>query len=69
MDNPETKEQNLNMARLSPLRLLKGDVPRLIDEWHLAPSLWDAVRCEAKGAGRWGSSSSLASPFLPTRAG
>ena len=39
MDNPETKEQNLDMARLSPLRLLRGDVPRLIDEWQLAHSL------------------------------
>lgn len=29
MDNPETKEQNLDMTRLNPLRLLKGDVHRL----------------------------------------
>lgn len=26
--------------------LLQGDVPRLIDEWQLAPKLWDAVRFE-----------------------
>lgn len=54
MDNPETKEQNLGMARLNPLRLLKGDVPRLIDEWQLAPSLWDAVRYEVDRRGKMG---------------
>lgn len=54
MDNPETKEQNLDMAKLSPLRLLKGDVPRLIDEWQLAPSLWDAVRYEVDRRGEMG---------------
>lgn len=52
MDNSETKEQNLDMARLSPLRLFKGDVPRLIDEWQLAPSLWDAVRYEVDRDGK-----------------
>ncbi|MBQ6029827.1 MAG: AAA family ATPase, partial [Treponema sp.] len=46
MDNPKTKEQNLSLAKLDPQRLLKGEVPRLIDEWQIAPSLWDAVRYE-----------------------
>lgn len=46
MDNPKTKDQNLNMARLNPQRLLAGKTPRLIDEWQLAPSLWDAIRYE-----------------------
>ncbi len=46
MDNPETKEQNLTMADLNPSQLLKGETPRLIDEWQLAPKLWDAVRFE-----------------------
>ena len=46
MDNPKTKEQNLNMAKLNPQRLLKGETPRLIDEWQLAPSLWDTIRYE-----------------------
>ena len=54
MDNPETKEQNLDMAKLNPLRLLKGDVPRLIDEWQLAPSLWDAIRYEVDRRGEMG---------------
>lgn len=25
---------------------MKGDTPRLIDEWQLAPKLWDAIRFE-----------------------
>ena len=44
MDNPKTKDQNLNMARLNPQRLLKGDTLRLIDDWQTAPTLWDAIR-------------------------
>ena len=46
MANPEEKEQNLTLADLNPSLLLKGDVPRLIDEWQMAPKLWDAVRFE-----------------------
>lgn len=46
MDDPEKKEQNVNMSELSPKRLLKGATPRLIDEWQLAPKLWDAIRFE-----------------------
>jgi hypothetical protein len=34
------------MSELSPKRLLKGATPRLIDEWQLAPKLWDTVRFE-----------------------
>lgn len=46
MDEPETKEQNVTMASLNPKRLLSGAVPRLIDEWQIAPKLWDAIRFE-----------------------
>lgn len=46
MDDPEKKEQNIAMSELSPKRLLKGAAPRLIDEWQLAPKLWDAIRFE-----------------------
>lgn len=34
------------MAELNPSALLEGEVPRLIDEWQLAPNLWNAVRYE-----------------------
>lgn len=46
MDDPEKKNQNITMAELNPKRLLMGDAPRLIDEWQLAPKLWDAIRFE-----------------------
>lgn len=54
MDDPETKEQNIAMSDLSPKRLLKGAVPRLIDEWQLAPKLWDAIRFEVDHRGELG---------------
>lgn len=46
MDDPQTKDQNITMASLNPKRLLAGAPPRLIDEWQLAPKLWDAIRFE-----------------------
>ena len=46
MQSPESRAQNVRMAELSPQLLLDGDVPRLIDEWQDAPSLWDAIRYE-----------------------
>ena len=46
MDEPEKKEQNIVMSELNPKRLLKGAAPRLIDEWQIAPKLWDAIRFE-----------------------
>lgn len=46
MADPDNKEQNLIMAQTNIGRLLKGDTPRLIDEWQLAPQFWDAVRNE-----------------------
>lgn len=46
MDDPERKEQNINMSELNPKRLLKGPTPRLIDEWQIAPKLWDTIRFE-----------------------
>lgn len=46
MDDPEKKEQNIAMSEFNPKRLLEGSTPRLIDEWQLAPKLWDAIRFE-----------------------
>lgn len=40
-------EQNLQLARLNPALLLEGKKPRLIDEWQVAPSLWDSIRFES----------------------
>ena len=54
MDNPSEKEQNLSLAKINPLRLLKGDSPRLIDEWQLAPTLWDTIRYEVDQRSKMG---------------
>ena len=54
MDDPEKKEQNITMSELSPKRLLKGETPMLIDEWQLAPKLWDATCFEIDHRGELG---------------
>lgn len=46
MSKPDSIKQNMMLADLNPSLLLSGDVPRLIDEWQIAPKLWDAVRYE-----------------------
>ena len=40
-------EQNIRLASLNPNLLLRGEIPRLIDEWQIAPQLWDSVRFES----------------------
>lgn len=44
MDQPKDRAMNLQLAQINPDLLLNGDTPRLIDEWQIAPELWDAVR-------------------------
>lgn len=44
MDNPSRKAQYQLLVEDNPGLILDGETPRLIDEWQLAPTLWDAVR-------------------------
>ena len=44
MADPDTKESNLQIVDIDIKALLKGEKPRLIDEWQIAPKFWDAVR-------------------------
>ena len=46
MDRPDFTEQYKQMARIKPSNLLEGETPRLIDEWQIAPNLWNAIRYE-----------------------
>ena len=46
MSKPEDIKSNLMLADANPSKLLEGAPPRLIDEWQIAPKLWDAVRFE-----------------------
>lgn len=54
MDDPESMNQNILLAKSSPSIALSGKTPRLIDEWQLAASLWDAVRFEVDKRGEPG---------------
>lgn len=44
MQDPDLREGYFATAKTKPSLLLKGNTPRLIDEWQVAPILWDAVR-------------------------
>ncbi len=44
LDNPATMKANLMLAEANPELILDGKTPRLVDEWQLAPTLWDAAR-------------------------
>lgn len=44
MDDPS--QENLMLADINTARLLEGETPHMIDEWQLAPKIWDAVRFE-----------------------
>jgi len=46
MQDPDNAGSYLAMADTKPSLLLKGETPRLIDEWQMAPVLWDAIRFE-----------------------
>lgn len=44
LQDPDKTKGYLATAEVKPSLLLQGDNPRLIDEWQIAPVLWDAVR-------------------------
>lgn len=54
MTEPGKTEQNIQLSRINPGLLLRGDKPRLIDEWQVAPQIWDAVRFECDHAHQLG---------------
>ena len=51
MQDPDNTSSYQAMADTKPSLLLKGETPRLIDEWQMAPILWDAVRFEVDKRG------------------
>ena len=52
--DPSGNFSNRMLAELEPYTVLKGDVPRLIDEWQEVPSLWDAARAFVDKSGNNG---------------
>ncbi len=51
MQDPDKRASYLKTADTKPSLLLKGDKPRLLDEWQTAPVLWDAVRFDVDSTG------------------
>ena len=47
VSEPGKVKQNIELSRLRPSLLLEGEKPRLLDEWQVAPLLWDAIRFSA----------------------
>jgi len=54
MQDPDESANYLQQAMIKPSLLLGGDIPRLIDEWQVAPVLWDAVRFAVDQRGEMG---------------
>lgn len=54
MNDSVRRQQNLRMAELEPARILSGPAPRLIDEWQMAPHLWDVVKFDVDHSGEIG---------------
>ena len=53
-DDPSKRESNISLSEINPSILLKGKVPRLIDEWQIIPRIWDAARYEIDTRGEVG---------------
>jgi hypothetical protein len=54
MDEPSKRDINIQISEIDPSRLLNGKIPKLIDEWQIAPKIWDAVRYEVDIRGEEG---------------
>jgi predicted AAA+ superfamily ATPase len=54
LQDPDNAASYLKAADTKPSLLLKGDTPRLIDEWQTAPVLWDDVRFAVDQRGECG---------------
>ena len=54
MQDPDKRDSYLKAADTKPSLLLRGETPRLLDEWQTAPVLWDAVRHAVDMSGKTG---------------
>ena len=56
LQDPDKGPSLLALADVKPSAILEGAEPRLIDEWQMAPQIWDAVRFaidRGRGRGRF----------------
>lgn len=51
---PDLQSNYIELANTKPSLLLQGDKPRLIDEWQVAPVLWNAMRYSVDSSGLFG---------------
>ena len=66
MQDPDKAAMNKATAQSKPSLLLEGKTPRLLDEWQVAPELWNAVRFavdKRRAAGQF----ILTGSVIPTR--
>ena len=54
LQDPSQKDHNFRLIETNPSQILEGVTPRLIDEWQLAPKLWDAIRFEVDNRDEFG---------------
>ena len=54
MADPVRRDRYLMQAAVDITELMKGDQPRLIDEWQDAPKFWDAIRYDVDHSDGWG---------------
>ena len=54
MADPVRRDRYLAQASVDITELMKGDQPRLIDEWQDAPRFWDAIRFDVDHSAGWG---------------
>jgi len=54
LQDPDKSQGYLVTAETKPSLLLEGEKPRLIDEWQMAPVLWDAIRTSVDHIGEEG---------------
>ena len=54
LNDPSQQAIASQFMEIDPRRILKGETPRLIDEWQLEPRIWDAVRAECDDRGELG---------------
>ena len=54
MADPKRRDRYLTQAAVDITELMKGEQPRLIDEWQDAPKFWDAIRFDVDHSPGWG---------------
>lgn len=50
-DNTGEESSDVQVSKVVPDVVLEGEKPRLIDEWQVAPNLWDTIRYDVDKSG------------------